>query len=82
MSEQIDPKEIVMSCLRAINREDFKTARQFVPDDMSFVGVMGSRPGGDIYFKDMERMRLKLRCEKVFVDGSDVASSMIWQFRV
>lgn len=81
MSEQIDAKEIVMSCLGAINREDFKTARQFVPD-MSFVGVMGSRPGGDIYFKDMERMRLKLRCEKVFVDGSDVASSMIWQFRV
>ena len=56
MSEQIDAKEIVMSCLRAINREDFKTARQFVADDMWFVGVMGSRQGGDIYFKDMERM--------------------------
>ena len=45
MSEQIDAKEIVMSCLRAINREDFKTARQFVADDLSFVGVDGLASG-------------------------------------
>lgn len=67
-----DPKEVVMSCVNAINREDFQTARRYVSDDMSFVGVLGSRQGGDVYFKDMERMRLKYDVKKVFVEGSDV----------
>jgi hypothetical protein len=61
-----------MSCVNAINREDLKTARQYVADDMSFVGVLGSRQGADSYFTDMERMRLKYDVNKVFVDGNDV----------
>ena len=72
MNESGDPREVVMSCVNAINRGDFKTARQYVADDMLFVGVLGSRQGGDVYFKDMERMRLKYDVKKVFVDGNDV----------
>lgn len=67
-----DPKQVVMSCVNAINREDFGAARQFVADDLSFVGVLGTRQGGDVYFKDMERMRLKYDVKKVFADGDDV----------
>jgi hypothetical protein len=65
-------KEVVLECIEAINRENFKAARQLVSDDMLFVGVLGSRQGGDVYFKDMERMRLKYSVKKVFVDGQDV----------
>jgi hypothetical protein len=67
-----DAKEVVMSCVNAINTEDFRAARQYVADDMSFVGVLGSRQGADSYFTDMERMRLKYDVKKVFVDGNDV----------
>jgi SnoaL-like domain len=67
-----DAKEVVMSCVDAINKEDFKKARQYVAEDMSFVGVLGSRQGADSYFHDMERMRLKYDVKKVFVDGNDV----------
>ena len=39
---------------------------------MKFVGVLGSRDGAEVYFRDMERMRLKYNVNKVFVDGDDV----------
>jgi len=68
----LNAREVVMACVNAINQEDFKTTRQYVSDDMSFVGVLGSRQGADSYFADMERMRLKYDVKKVFVDGNDV----------
>jgi hypothetical protein len=67
-----DAREVVLSCVNAINAEDLKTARKYVSDDLSFIGVLGSRQGGDVYFTDMERMRLKYDVKKVFVDGNDV----------
>lgn len=72
MALQTNAREVVLSCVDAINREDFTAARQYVSDDMSFTGVLGSRQGNDAYFKDMEKMRLKYDVKKVFVDGSDV----------
>jgi predicted ester cyclase len=72
MNSPNDAKQVVMSCVDAINKEDFKRARQYVSDDISFVGVMGSRQGADAYFKDMERMRLKYDIHKVFADVNDV----------
>jgi hypothetical protein len=65
-------KEIVLSCVNAINAENFKTARTYAADDMKFDGVLGSRNGAEAYFKDMEQMRLKYEIKKVFVDGDDV----------
>jgi hypothetical protein len=61
-----------MSCVDAINQGDFKAARQYVSDDMSFVGVLGSRRGAYAYFRDMGRLQLKYDVKKVFVDGQDV----------
>lgn len=72
MALQTDPKEVVLSCVNAINREDFAAARRYVSEDMSFTGVLGSRQGRDAYFKDMEKMRLKYEVKRVFVDESDV----------
>jgi hypothetical protein len=65
MNSQDDAKQVVMSGVNAINQEDFKKARQDVSDDISFVGAMGSRQGADVYFKDMEWMRLKYNIKKV-----------------
>ena len=65
-------EQVVMACVEAINKEDFQTARRYVSDDMSFVGVLGSRQGASAYFNDMERLRLKYEVQKVFVDGQDV----------
>lgn len=69
---QMDAKDVVLSCVSAINREDFDAARQYVGEDMSFTGVLGSRRGRDAYFKEMEKIRLKYDVKKIFVEGSDV----------
>lgn len=65
-------KEVVLSCIKALNDENFDLARHYVSDDVSFVGVLGSRQGADAYFNDMERMRLKYDVKKVFAEGHDV----------
>lgn len=65
-------REVVLSCVKAINEQDFKIARTFVSDDMQFIGVLGSRNGAQAYFDDMEKMKLKYDIKKVFADGEDV----------
>jgi hypothetical protein len=72
MSSEKSAREVVLACVEAINQEKFALARQYVSDDLSFVGVLGSRQGADAYFNDMERMRLKYDVKKVFADGQDV----------
>ena len=67
-----DAKEVVLSCVDAINAEDFKTARRYVSEDMTFNGVLGSRNGADEYFKDMEKMKLKYNIRKTIREGNDV----------
>lgn len=70
--EKNKAKDIVLSLIDAINKEDFKTARSFVTNDMKFNGVLGSRDGAEAYFKDMEKMKLKYDIQKTFVDENDV----------
>ncbi|MBD2701226.1 nuclear transport factor 2 family protein [Spirosoma sp. BT702] len=65
-------KETVLAFIEALNDEDFEAARDLLADDMSFVGVMGTRNGGDVYIQDMQKMKFKYDIEKVFVDGDDV----------
>ena len=65
-------KEIVMCCVKALNEEDFKTARKYMTEDFSFIGVLGSRDGAAAYFNDMENMKLKYDIKKTFVDENDV----------
>jgi len=66
------PGQIVKDFIEALNNEDFDTARQYVTDDMRFIGVMGSRDGADAYFTDMRHMKFKYDIKKVFTDDNDV----------
>ena len=63
----------VKGFLKALNDEDFKTARTYLTDDMKFIGVMGKRDDGDAYMTDMEKMKFKYGIKKVFEDGNEVA---------
>jgi SnoaL-like domain len=72
MSSEHNAEQVVMACVEAINKGDFKAAREYVSDDLSFIGVLGTRQGADAYFNDMERMQLKYDVKKVFVAGQDV----------
>jgi hypothetical protein len=65
-------KETVLAFIDAMNKEDFKTARNYVTPGMDFIGVMGSRHGADAYFADMEKMKFKYVIKKVFADDQDV----------
>lgn len=72
MAKETEPRDVVLACVDALNREDFHKARTYISDNLSFVGVMGSRNGADAYFKDMEQMRIKYAVQKVFAEGPDV----------
>jgi SnoaL-like protein len=61
-----------LSFIDALNKEDFKTARNFLADDMKFIGVLGTREGADVYIADMEKMKLKYDIQKTFSDNNDV----------
>lgn len=64
--------EIVMACVHAVNSDDFATARTFVADDMSFVGVMGATTGGDEYVNYLEAKNIKYKVHHVFANGNVV----------
>jgi len=66
-------KAIVLAFLKAMNEEDFKTAKQYVNDDLKFIGVMGTRDGGGVYIADMEKMKFKYDIKKIFEDVNDVS---------
>lgn len=65
-------KDVVLSFINYLNKEDFKAARECANDDMIFDGVLGSRKGADNYFQDMEKMKFKYDVKKVFEDENDV----------
>jgi predicted ester cyclase len=68
--------DVVLAYVEALNREDFRSARDYVRGDLAFDGVLGSRRGSNDYFADMERMRLKYDVKKIFVEGDDVCLLM------
>jgi len=68
-------KEIVMEFLQAITGEhrDFKTARSYVKDNVSYVSPLNSFDSAEPYLKYNESLHLpKLDIKKVFTDGDDV----------
>jgi hypothetical protein len=64
--------ETILSFIQAMNGENFESAREFVNDDMKFIGVMGTRDGAEAYFTDMAKMKFKYNVKKVFADDGDV----------
>ncbi|AIF84061.1 SnoaL-like domain [Candidatus Nitrososphaera evergladensis SR1] len=66
-------KQVVMSFVEALGNQDYKSARSYASDNMSFLGPLASHDSADAYFKDMERLRLpKFEIKKVVADGNDV----------
>jgi len=69
----MEAAKTVESFLKALNKEGFKAARNYLTDDVKFIGVMGTRDGGDVYIADMEKMKFKYDIKKIFEDGNDVS---------
>jgi hypothetical protein len=68
---EINPKEIVLEYLDAAQRKDFKTARKYVSENISYKAPLGSFNRAEPYFKYLEHLNLpKLDIKKVFTDGS------------
>lgn len=77
-SQHTDAREVVLSFIDALNKEDYQSARQCLSDDFTFKGVMGTRNGADAYMKDMEKMKFKYDLKKAAVEGNDV--SLLFDF--
>ena len=68
-------KEIVTEFLAACEHKDFKSARTYVSDNISYVGPagMGSFDKAEPYLKYLEHLNLpKSDIKKVFMDDHDV----------
>jgi limonene-1,2-epoxide hydrolase len=72
-------KKVVISYLKALNDQDFKAARSYLNDNMTFQAPIASYNSADAYFKENERLRSQYgikkvlyEVKKVFVDGDDV----------
>lgn len=67
-------KEIVMEYFQAlIERRDFKTARSYLKDNVSYVSPLNSFDRAEPYLKYNESLHLpKLDIKKIFTDGDDV----------
>jgi hypothetical protein len=69
---ETNAKTTVLAFLKALNEENFDSARKLVNDNMKFKGVLGSRDDADSYFNDMKKMKLKYEVLKVFSDAQEV----------
>ena len=79
MQPRINAKEVVISYLEALNDQDFKVARTYLKDDMTFLSPIASHNSADAYLEGNEQLRSKYgikkvlyEVKKVFVDGDDV----------
>jgi predicted ester cyclase len=64
---------VVKSFLDALNKSDFQKAREFIHENLSFIGVLGKVDGADTYISQMEKMQLKYDIRKIFTNEPDVA---------
>lgn len=65
-------KEIVLEFLEALNRKEFKSARNYVSDKVTYMAPLNSFNGAEPYFKYVEHLNLpKLDIKKVFTEGSN-----------
>jgi len=71
-SAAVGAKDVVLTFINALNKEDFETARDCLSDDMIFDGVLGHRDGADTYINDMKKMKFKYKIKKSFEDENDV----------
>ena len=65
-----NPKEIVMGFLEALNQKDFKSARNYVSDNVTYISPVNTLNGVEAYFKYVAHLNLpKLDIKKAFNEG-------------
>lgn len=81
MGSRSDMGKLVISYLAALSNQDFKTARSYLKDGMSFQAPIASYNSADEYFKGNEMLRSRYGIEKVvydvkkiFADGDDACA--------
>jgi ketosteroid isomerase-like protein len=68
-------KEIVLSYQRALGNQDYKAARSFLRDDLSFQGPLASHDKPEGLLNDLQMLHHIVKgveMKKTFVDGDDV----------
>lgn len=65
-------KEIVLSFLNAMNKEDFNEAKSHLNENFTFKGPLGTRNGSEIYISEMKKMKFKYEIDIVFANENDV----------
>jgi hypothetical protein len=72
-SSAISAKEIVMEYLQAVERRDFKSARSYLSDNISYVSPVNSFDRAEPYLKYYEHQNVPpLDIKKEFADSNDV----------
>jgi SnoaL-like domain len=72
-SAKISAKEIVMEYLQAVERRDFKSARSYLSDNISYVSPVNSFDRAEPYLKYYEHQNVPpLDIKEEFADSNDV----------
>ena len=62
-----EAKKVVLGLGKALNDENFQIAREFVSEDMKYIGPFGVRDGAEAYLQEIQRLRLKFDIQKVLL---------------
>jgi|SRR5579872_1105341 len=75
MTSQQTAKEIVLAYQRALGNQDYKTARSYLWDNLSFRGPLASHDDPESLLKDLEQLHHIVKgveMKKMFTDDDDV----------
>jgi hypothetical protein len=73
MAAELNPKEVVLSYIEALDYHDWAAARKYLGDSVHIKGPAGEAFRSPDQFLDMmQKQAGKYSIKKVFVDGSDV----------
>jgi hypothetical protein len=71
--EEYSSTEIVISYLKSLERQDYKSARECLNDDLSFTGPLASYHRAEDLLKTLERLgRPKYEIKESISDGANV----------
>jgi hypothetical protein len=69
---ETDARDTVIKFIKALNEEDFGTAKGLLSEYVKFVGTTGSRDGLQNYLDDLIHIKISYVIQKTFLEGEDV----------
>jgi limonene-1,2-epoxide hydrolase len=73
MTQNQNPREVVMSYIKAMDTRDFESARNYLGENVLVKGPAGEAfRSPDEFLSMMQKQQGKYNMKKVFVDGNDV----------